>query len=525
MAFNTAISGLNAASSDLNVVGNNIANSSTTGFKSSRAEFADVYPASNLGTGSNTIGSGVNVSAITQQFSQGNVSFTNNNLDLAVNGGGFFRLSDQGSIVFSRAGAFGLDNSGNISNSQGQHLTGYLADAAGNITGALGDLQISTADLAPNATANASVGVNLPAAAARPLAPTPTSSLTLGTDTSLDTTTSPYTTPAFTVYDTNGTAINTAQLVFTSTGGNNWTVTMTGAGGSAVTPVAFTTGTTASVTLNWDPDAAGIQPSTPITISVSGLTTAGAGGTTTTASQVGGAVQGAFNVANPASYNNATSTTIYDSLGATHLATMYYRKTLPNSWETYLYIDGTAVGGANTLAFSSTGALTTPASPSTIAYPAYNPGNGAANISLTMSYAQTTQFGSPFGVNSMTQDGFTTGRLSGVDIDATGTVFARYTNGQSKAQGQVVLSNFANPQGLRPLGHTTWTESAASGTALTGAPGTASLGAVQSGALEDSNVNLTEQLVHMIIAQRNFQANAQVITTENAITQSIINMR
>jgi flagellar hook protein FlgE len=527
MAFNTAISGLNAASSDLNVVGNNIANSSTNGFKSSRAEFADVYPASNLGTGSNTIGSGVNVSAITQQFSQGNVSFTNNNLDLAVNGGGFFRLSDNGSIIYSRAGAFGLNNSGYISNSQGQRLTGYLADAAGNVTGALGDLQISSADLAPNATTAASVGVNLNAAATRALAPTPTSSLTLATDFTLATADSPYTTPAFTVYDTNGVAINTATLVFTSTGGNNWTVTMTNAGaGSTATTVPFTTGTTSNVTINWDPDGAGIQPSTPITIDVSGLTTAGgAGSTTTTASQVGGAAQGAFSAANPASYNNATSTTIYDSLGATHLATMYYRKTLPNSWQTYLYIDGNAVGGANTLAFSSAGALTTPASPSTIAYPAYNPGNGAANISITMSYGQTTQFGSPFGVNSMTQNGFTTGRLSGVDIDATGTVFARYTNGQSKAQGQVVLSNFADTQGLRPLGHTTWSESSASGTALTGAPGTASLGAVQSGALEDSNVNLTEQLVHMIVAQRNFQANAQVITTENAITQTIIQMR
>jgi flagellar hook protein FlgE len=524
MAFNTAISGLNAASSDLNVVGNNIANSSTTGFKSSRAEFADVYPASNLGTGSNTIGSGVNVSAITQQFSQGNVSFTNNNLDLAVNGGGFFRMSDKGSIIYSRAGSFGLNNAGYISNSQGQRLTGYLADAAGNITGALGDLQISSADLAPNATTTASVGVNLPAAATRPLAPTPTSSLTLGGGTVLNNTGGPYTTAAFTVYDTNGVAIPTAALQFTSTGGNNWNVTMTGAGGT-VTTAAITTGTTATATLNWDPDGVGIQPSTPITINVAALTSAGAGAFSTTASQVGGAVQGAFSVANPASYNNATSTTIYDSLGATHLATMYYRKTLPNSWETYLYIDGNAVGGANTLAFSSAGALITPASPSTIAYPAYNPGNGAANIAITMSYGATTQFGSPFGVNSMTQNGFTTGRLSGVDIDATGTVFARYTNGQSKAQGQVVLSNFANTQGLRPLGHTSWTESAASGAALTGAPGTASLGAVQSGALEDSNVNLTEQLVHMIIAQRNFQANAQVITTENAITQSIINMR
>src|SRR3989344_6936230 len=165
MAFNTSISGLNAASSDLNVVGNNIANSSTNGFKASRAEFADVYPASNLGTAANTIGSGVNVAAITQQFSQGTVGFTNNNLDLAINGAGFFRLSDSGAVIYSRAGAFGLDRNGYISNSKGQHLTGYLADSSGNITGALGDLQISTADLAPRASDTVTVGINLDASA------------------------------------------------------------------------------------------------------------------------------------------------------------------------------------------------------------------------------------------------------------------------------------------------------------------------------------------------------------------------
>ena len=146
-------------------------------------------------------------------------------------------------------------------------------------------------------------------------------------------------------------------------------------------------------------------------------------------------------------------------------------------------------------------------------------------MTLAVDYSPTTQFGSPFGVNSLTQDGYTTGRLSGVDISDTGIVYARYSNSQSRAQGQVVLTNFASTQGLRPLGDTTWTETSESGVALTGAPNTASLGVVQAGALEDSNVNLTEQLVAMITAQRNFQANAQVITTENAITQTIINLR
>jgi flagellar hook protein FlgE len=155
----------------------------------------------------------------------------------------------------------------------------------------------------------------------------------------------------------------------------------------------------------------------------------------------------------------------------------------------------------------------------------YTTTNGSTPLAFTLDYGQSTQFGSAFGVNSITQDGYTTGRLAGVDIDGSGVLRARYTNGQSQIQGQVVLSNFTAPQGLQPHGDTSWAETSVSGAPLTGAPGTASLGLVQSGALEDSNVNLTEQLVSMITAQRNFQANAQVITTENNITQSIINMR
>lgn len=407
MSFNTAISGLNAASTDLNVIGNNIANASTSGFKLSRTEFADVYPVSNFGVGTNTAGAGVKVQSISQQFTQGNVNFTNSALDLAINGDGFFRLSDSGAISYSRAGGFGLDNNGFISNKKGEHLTGYLA-ANGAVTGAIGDLQVSLADLAPSATTTGTIGVNLDATA---------------------------TVPAV-----------------------------------------------------------------------------------------------VFNPAVPASYNNTTSFTLYDSLGSSHLATTYFIKTGANAWTSRLYIDGNpaTTGGTTTLTFSPSGALATvngAAVPPSTSASTYTTTNGSNPLAFTLDYGQSSQFGSPFGVNFITQDGYTTGRLAGVDIDSSGVLRARYTNGQSLIQGQVVLSNFTNPQGLKPQGDTQWAETSISGAPLTGAPGTASLGLVQSGALEDSNVNLTEQLVNMITAQRNFQANAQVITTENNITQAIINMR
>lgn len=407
MSFLTALSGINSAAADLGVISNNIANSSTTGFKSSRAEFADIYAASYIGTASNAIGSGVRLAGVAQQFAQGNVTFTNNALDLAINGQGFFRLSDNGTVVYSRAGAFSVDRNGYIVNSAGQRLTAFQADALGNITGAIGDLQLSTTDIAPKASSTVTVGLNLNAAATPPLS--------------------------------------------------------------------------------------------------------------------------AFSPGDATSYNNSTSLTIYDSLGASHLATMYYRKTAANTWETYLYVDGTLVDGPDTLGFSSSGALATingvAVPPTTLTSPSFTPSGGGAAMTLALDYAASTQFGSAFGVNSLTQDGYTTGRLRGVDIDSSGVVFARYTNGQSRALGQVVLANFSNAQGLRQLGNTGWAESFASGAALTGAPGTASLGVLQSGALEGSNVDLTQELVNMITAQRNFQANAQVISTLDSVTQAVINIR
>ncbi len=403
MAFRVAISGLKAASGELDVIGNNIANSNTTGFKKSRAEFNDVFAVTNVGGSGNTPGSGVRLSAIRQQFTQGNIAFTDNNLDMAVNGNGFFILDDNGTQVYSRSGAFGVDRQGFLSNSDGKNLIAFGADASGNITGAAGPIQVNTSNIPPQASTSLAVELNL--------------------------------------------------------------------------------------------DAAQAQPAV-----------------------------GVFDPTNPNSYNHSTSTTIYDSLGNSHLASMYYVKTgTANTWNTYTYIDGAIADGPDTLAFSSAGALTTPAA-GTITTPPFAIA-GAANITLDLDYSSSTQFGSAFSVYGLSQDGFTTGRLSGLDIDSEGIIFARFTNGQSSVQGQLALADFPNPQGLQPVSDTNWGETFSSGQVTIGAPGTASLGLIQSGSLEQSNVDLSEELVNMIIAQRSFQANAEVISTSDTITQSIINLR
>ena len=408
MSFDTALTGLNAASSQVNVIANNIANTATTGFKQSRLEFGDIYALNNLGTTSGAVGQGVEVTAVNQQFLQGDLTFTENNLDLSVAGRGFFRLNDNGTTIYSRAGAFGVDRQGFIVNAKNQRLTGFLADTAGNITGAIGDLQINTANQQPLASTTVDVSANLDA--------------------------------------------------------------------SETVPGAFTVG-----------------PSGP----------------------------------DISTFNHATSITVFDSLGTSHVATMYYRKDSANTWETFLFVDGTQVDGPDTITFNNDGSINqiNAASVTTLTSPSFNPGGGAANMTLTLDYADLTQYGAPFGVTGLDQNGFATGRLSDVDVDVSGIVFARYTNGQSLPLGQVVLANFANVQGLRPLGNTAWAETFTSGAPLVGAPASGDLGSIQAGALEESNVDLTKELVELITAQRNYQANAQVISTADDITQTIINIR
>ena len=424
MTFSTAISGINAANSDLGVISNNIANASTTGFKTSRAEFADVYATSLLGAGGNAIGLGVTLAGVTQEFGQGNISFTNNSLDLAINGGGFFQLSRDGALEYTRAGNFQVDNEGFIVSNQGARLQGFQVDGQGDVTGQLGDVRIDTSLLDPNQTSNVSYTTNLDS---RDVAP--------------------------------------------------------GGGFAAGGPY----------------DAFAVPATVP----------------------------------NPTDFNATTSTTIYDSLGNPHVLSLYYVKTaVPNEWEVYSLIDGQSqnAGAAQTLTFTSNGQFD-PASATGVTITGWAPvddtgaANGAAAQTFDVDLASTTQFGTPFQVSSIIQDGFAAGQLRGIEIDDSGITFARYTNGESRALGQIALANFNNVNGLQPVGDTNWVETFSSGPPNLGEPGTSGLGGIQSAALEGSNVEITEQLVDLIVAQRNFQANAQVIQANDAITQTVINLR
>lgn len=465
MAFNIGLSGIRAASQDLNITGNNIANASTVGFKQSRAEFQDLYAASMLGSGRNQTGSGVLLGNVGQLFNQGTIDYTQNALDMGVNGNGFFVTSNNGAIQYTRAGYFGTDKEGFIVDNNGYKLQGYPVDANGRLQdGIKGDLRLSSGNQEPKATTSVAQAFNLNSSDTKPV-------------------------------------------------------------------------------------------NTP------------------------------FNAADPTTYNKSTSVNIYDTQGNAHVMSQYFVKgETENSWKMYALVDGqrpnfTDQGAENStvpyafnLNFDTKGTLTSvSASDITVTengvarqVPAPTVANGFAQNGLDIdpatgvisfskgawvpvvkqsdgSFASngatasddgfkfdmrgSTQYSAAFAVNSVNQDGYTTGMLSGLEISDTGKIFARYTNGQSKEQGQVILANFANVQGLTPIGKTSWVESADSGQPVIGTPRSGTLGALQAGALEQSNVDISTELVDLIVAQRNYQANAKTIETENAVTQTIINLR
>jgi flagellar hook protein FlgE len=404
-SFSIALSGLTAATSDLDVTANNIANSNTVGFKESRAEFADVFAAGAVNLNTSAVGQGVRLATTAQQFTQGNISTSGSNLDLAISGDGFFTLQDPSNgVVYTRNGQFAEDKNGNVVTATGQALQVYPPTTTGGFnTGALTNLNLQTAQSAPLATTAGNVILNLPAGSLPP------------------------------------------------TGG-------------------------------------------------------------------------AFNPTNPATYNQSTSTTVYDSLGNSFPATFFFTQTAtPGLWNVNMTVNGNLLPTTNPLQFSNTGAVTPPAS-GALNFPGFTPADGAAPMNMTFNFAKSTQFGGGFGVTSIVQNGFATGQLSTVSIDPTGVVSAVYTNGRSTQLGQLALANFPDPQGLKQLGNTTWAETFTSGTHISGTAGSAGFGSIQSGALEASNVDLTTQLVNMITAQRAFQANAQVITTSNQLSQTVINI-
>jgi flagellar hook protein FlgE len=402
MSFNIALTGLNAANEDLSVTSNNLANAATVGFKGSRTEFADLFASTQEGAIAS--GNGVAVSEIAQQFTQGNIETTGNTLDMAVSGNGYFIVSNNGALNYTRDGEFQLNNAGQVVTASGEQLQAYPPLANGGFnTGGLANISLTTNESQPQATSTAQITANLPANATPP------------------------------------------------------------------------------------PDAP-------------------------------------FSATDPDSYNNTTSLTVYDSLGAAHTASLYFINTAPNDWEAQLTVDGTAVGAPQVLQYSQTGQLTTPAN-GLVTFPPYTPATGALPLNMTFNFSNTTQYGGNFGVTAVQQNGYTTGQLTGINISATGVVQAQFTNGNSVNLGQVALANFANVQGLQQLGNATWAQTNASGAAVNGVAGNSGFGSIQSGSLEESNVDTTSALVEMIVAQRDFQANAQMIQTEDQVTQSIIDIR
>jgi flagellar hook protein FlgE len=403
MSFSIALSGINAANTDLNTISNNIANANTTGFKESQAEFGDLFQSGAYNLQSNTVGDGVSTETVAQDFSQGSITNTSNPLDLAISGNGFFTLMDNGSPVYTRSGAFTTDSNGYVVNATGQQLQVYppLAGGTSFSTGTLSSLQLSSAPNPPSATTTVDAGITLPADATAP--------------------------------------------------------------------------------------------------------------STTT-----------FSPTDSTSYNETTSTTIYDSEGGAHTLGLYFvAGSTAGNWTEYTTVDGSQVGSGTALSFGSAGTLTAGGSIPL----SFTPTDGAAAISATLDLNGTTQFGSGFSVNSLSQDGFATGQLNGVSVSSAGVVSANYSNGQTTVLGQVAMANFADPQGLQQNGDATWSQTFASGTAIPGSAGASDFGSLQSGALESSNVDLTTQLVDMMNAQRNYQANSQVISTDDQLLQTILHLQ
>lgn len=418
MSFQQALSGLNAAARNLDVIGHNIANSGTTGFKASRAEFAEAMASAAGSAGGQSVGIGVNVAAVSQQFKQGDITATGNNLDVAINGNGFFMLRQpDGTEAYTRAGNFKLDKDGNLKTNSNDQVLGFPVDM------------------------------------------------------------------------TTGKALTGAQPV-----------PMSFPSGQAM-PAKTTT--QVALTMNLDArarDAAGDPAATPPVAATPRAT-------------------------------YGTSLEVFDSQGVATPLSLYFMKTAnPNEWEIYTTLDETVQAPGSpigTLTFDDAGQPVQPLAPLTIALDASNNPNNPnpATINLEVDFSKVTQFGTKFSVNDIKQDGYTAGTMTGLNISKDGSIVATYSNGVKRTEGQLSLASFTNPQGLASVGDNKWVSTPESGVVVAGLAQTGTLGALQSGALEESNVDLTAELVDMMTAQRAYQSNAQAIKTQDQVFSTLVNLR
>ena len=492
MSFGQGLSGLNAAAQNLDVIGNNIANSSTVGFKAATASFADVYATSRVGLG-------VQVASVNQRFTVGNVKATGGQFDMAIDGPkGLFRLQDEdGSIVYSRNGEFIADKNNYIVNAQGQRLTGYLGDA-GSTT--LGPLTVPTGNIAPMATNAATTKANLDANSAV-----------------ISTVDIPETIGQVTLTPTaSGVPNAAANFKISGTGVITWT---DAAGTPTAAPADGTYTSGAGVTV----ELSGGQI-------VSGSFDITAPNTAYVAPQVGRP----FSPADPKSYTHSLPIPMYDSLGNAHQMMQYFIKRegatgTESSWDVHFTFDGVPVdspagGGPLPMVFDSAGRMTSSAETVVMVNTPGRAGAPADPMAINLDYSGSTQFGGDF-TPSFTQTGYPTGEYSGLSISSSGQIVASYTNGETQTVGSLALADFKNMQGLQPVGGNAWIETSESGSPLVGRPGANGLATLKGQALEESNVDMSQELVNMIIAQRTYQANAQTIKTQDQVMQTLISMR
>jgi len=507
MSFQQGLSGLNGAAKSLDVIGNNIANASTVGFKGAQAQFADVYASSLNGAGGVTAGIGTKVSQIAQQFTQGNIESSNNSLDVAINGQGFFRTVSSGMVQYTRNGQFSLDKDGFMTNAQGAKLTGYGTGPSGEIlAGAPIPLQISTTDLKPVSTSKVGIEMNLDSRVAAPTV-TPFDA----TDPNSYNKQSPVD-----VYDTLGNP-HVLSTFYVKNGSGTWDVYAANDGVEVtnlkVAQSSQTDAATVAARAAWDAATKAIPP-VAATIATALANYAAAASASVSAAAGGAGADAATQAAITAAGTDAAKV-------AGNTPDLVDKAIMAS-----VKVPAVPVG---TLRFDENGALnaatTLNAGKFSLDLPIYPSTGSEATQTMEIAFTGTTQYGTATSDKKLVQDGYTAGHLQRFSIGKEGIILGQYSNGQSKPLGQVVLANFANANGLEPLGNNAWAESANSGTPLVGTPNTGSFGVMQSSAVETSNVDLTAELVNMITAQRVYQANAQTIKTQDSVLQTLVSLR
>lgn len=409
-ALYSGVSGLDADSTAMSVIGNNLSNTGTTGFKGSSTLFSDMLSSTIYGSGgSSQVGRGVQIAKVNADFSQGTFQSTNSGTDCAIEGTGFFILRQPGDLTdyYSRDGSFHFDANGYLVNSEGYRVQGQLYDTSGNlIPGNPTDIQVNS------------------------------TSLVAGT-------------------------------------------------------------TTTAVTLNTNLDSSSTAPTA------------------------------AFDYTDPTTYNYSSSVQVYDSLGNSHMISLYFAKTANNTWDWYWTAQdstgallGNVQGG--TLTFNTDGTIASGGTGSTITAASLPWNNGSTSSTINMTF-NTTQYNSNSEVISQSQDGYGAGNLTGIDIDTTGVVTASYSNGVQQKVANLSLANITNPLGLEAVGNNMFLATTTSGTPIVGLPG-AQLGKIFTNSLEQSNVDMGSQFVNMIEVQRDFQANSKIVTTIDGMLNDVINM-